>query len=132
MAAKAAKRLHREYEEILRNPLDYWDAYPTETDMFHWIAILTGHPDSPYAGKTFAAELTFTEDYPFKPPIFQFKTSIRHRNVSGTGMICIDILKRGNGGAWSPALTVSKILLSISSLIFEPPSVPVSQRLVTQ
>lgn len=42
--------------------------------------------------------------------------SIYHMNISEHGGICIDILKHN----WSPALSLFKVILSLSSLLTDP------------
>jgi ubiquitin-conjugating enzyme E2 D/E len=81
-----------------------------------WQATIMGPADSPYQGGIFQLEINFPIDYPFKPPKVKFLTKIYHPNVNSSGGICLDILK----DQWSPALTISKVLLSICSLLTDP------------
>ena len=75
-----------------------------------------GPPESAYAGGVFFLNIHFPHDYPFKPPKINFTTRILHMNINSNGSICLDILS----SQWSPALTISKVLLSICSLLTEP------------
>ena len=75
-----------------------------------------GPEGSPYHGGIFFLNIEFPADYPFKPPRLVFETPIYHCNINSNGSICLDILK----DQWSPALTISKVLLSICSLMDDP------------
>lgn len=75
-----------------------------------------GPSDSPFQSGVFFLDIKFPPDYPFKPPQVKFLTRIYHPNINNEGGICLDILKR----QWSPALTISKVLLSICSLLTDP------------
>ena len=68
-----------------------------------------GPDDSPYAGGVFFLNLRFPTDYPFKCPRVTFTTRVYHPNINSNGIINVDILL----SKWSPALTASKVLLSI-------------------
>ncbi|KAF5836049.1 ubiquitin-conjugating enzyme/RWD-like protein [Dunaliella salina] len=89
---------------------------PSAENLLHFFDSNCGPPDSPYAGGVFFVSIHFPPDYPFKPPKVAFQTKVYHPNVNSQGSICLDILK----DQWSPALTVSKVLLSISSLLTDP------------
>ncbi|OAY68710.1 Ubiquitin-conjugating enzyme E2-17 kDa [Ananas comosus] len=89
---------------------------PVGEDMFHWQATIMGPADSPFAGGVFLVNIHFPPDYPFKPPKVSFRTKVFHPNINSNGSICLDILKE----QWSPALTISKVLLSICSLLTDP------------
>ena len=75
-----------------------------------------GPEDSPYAGGLFYLNIKFPQDYPFKPAKFTFTTRVYHPNINSNGSICLDILDK----QWSPALSTSKVLLSLSSLFTDP------------
>jgi ubiquitin-conjugating enzyme E2 D/E len=110
----ALRRLQRELTEIQNDPPANCTAGPTsEADFFTWEAMIFGPSDSPFSGGVFKLSIRFPTDYPFKPPIITFRTKIYHPNINAAGGICLDILK----GQWSPALSISKVLLSILSLL---------------
>uniref|UniRef100_A0A3B3QF47 Ubiquitin-conjugating enzyme E2E 3 (UBC4/5 homolog, yeast) n=1 Tax=Paramormyrops kingsleyae TaxID=1676925 RepID=A0A3B3QF47_9TELE len=124
----SAKRIQKELAEITLDPPPNCSAGPKGDNIYEWRSTILGPPGSVYEGGVFFLDITFSSDYPFKPPKVTFRTRIYHCNINSQGVICLDILKDN----WSPALTISKVLLSICSLLtdcnpenFTPPIHPV-------
>ncbi|KAJ1652624.1 hypothetical protein IWQ61_007080 [Dispira simplex] len=109
----SARRIQKELAEICLDPPSNCSAGPKGDNLYQWASTITGPSESPYAGGIFFLDINFPEEYPFKPPKIVFRTRIYHCNVNSQGQICLDILKDN----WSPALTISKVLLSICSLL---------------
>ena len=110
------RRIQKELHDLRLDPPANCSAGPVGEDLFRWEGVIMGPSDSPYTGGVFKLTIQFPVDYPFKPPHMQFTTKIYHPNINAAGLICLDILK----GQWSPALTISKVLLSITSLLTDP------------
>lgn len=108
------KRLAQELKDLHENPVENCSAGPIkENNLMHWVGMIIGPENSPYNGGIFNLDIQFSAEYPFKPPRIIFTTPIYHCNIAKNGGICLDILK----DQWSPSLTISKVLLSICSLL---------------
>ena len=121
MSAINIKRITKELAEIKSeiksgNVSNIVEANTVGTDITKWTAIIRGPDGSPFEGGKFQLSLTFGSEYPFKPPRITFTSRMHHPNISTVGEICLDILK----DQWSPALSITKVLLSICSLLVDP------------
>ena len=111
----AAQRISKELKNLIADPPSNCSAGPVGDDIFHWQATLMGPKDSPYENGVFFLDINFPADYPYKAPRVTFSTKIYHPNIN-QGNICLDILKNN----WSASLTISKVLLSVCSLLSDP------------
>lgn len=112
----SASRIQKELSLFITDPPDNCSAGPVDDDIFHWEGSIMGPTETVYEGGIFNLDIQFPKNYPFKPPKVRFKTKIYHPNINSGGFICLDIFKDN----WSPALTISKVLLSICSLLTDP------------
>merc|ERR1711971_683873 len=117
MVASNTQRIMKEIEELRNDPPKNITAGPVDaSNIYTWKAVIYGPPDRPYEGGFFEVDISISDKYPMAAPKMVFKSKIYHCNVNSFGAICLSILKDG----WSPALTISTTLLSISSLLTEP------------
>lgn len=110
------RRLRNELRDLLKNPTEGIHACALDASLSYWQASIKGPPDSPYEGGLFFLHIEFPKSYPFRPPLIKFITRIFHPNVSYHGDIGVNILKHD----WAPILMLTKVLVSIRSLLINP------------
>uniref|UniRef100_A0A1A9W9S5 E2 ubiquitin-conjugating enzyme n=1 Tax=Glossina brevipalpis TaxID=37001 RepID=A0A1A9W9S5_9MUSC len=112
-SSSSARRILRELEEIAEERSSIYSAGLKGDNLYEWECVILGQEDTVYEGGVFFLDMHLSPEYPFKPPKVAFRTRIYHCNINSRGNICIDILRDN----WSPALTISTLLLSICSLM---------------
>ncbi|KAK3204919.1 hypothetical protein Dsin_018965 [Dipteronia sinensis] len=112
----SGKRIQREMVELNSDPPPDCSAGPKGDNLYNWVSTIIGPTGTPYEGGIFFLDIIFPSDYPFKPPKVIFKTRIYHCNVDSAGNVWLDILK----DSWSPALTITKVLLAIRLMFTNP------------
>lgn len=116
MASEARRRLLLDLRKLQEEQPANLLASPIDEDIFNWQAVVLGPNDTEWEGGIFTLSMTFTPEYPHKPPTVRFTTRVFHPNVYQDGSICLDIL----GREWSPVFDVIGILTSIQSLLTDP------------
>eukprot|EP00124_Ichthyophonus_hoferi_P005439 Ihof_evm2s789 gene=Ihof_evmTU2s789 len=99
----AIRRIHREFSDLLENPLPYFTNLTTNDDnIFLWTGLLVP-TNPPYNKGAYKFTVEFPEKYPFKAPKVIFQTRMYHPNIDQDGNICMGILK---SDSWKPATKV--------------------------
>ena len=110
------RRINKELKNIIKDLPDNNSAWPSGPDIYHWHGVISGPSDTPYEDGVFYLNIHIPEDYPNAPPKVNFETRIYHCNINSNGAISLDILN----DKWSPALKISTLIVSITSLLSDP------------
>ncbi|KAJ2226582.1 hypothetical protein EV180_002871 [Coemansia sp. RSA 518] len=106
---------------------------PQHESLTRYEAQIDGPPDTPYTNGRFLLDVVLPPRYPLDPPSIKFRTRVYHPNIDDFGNICLEVLKTGKGGCWSPLWTVGKVLIALSVLLESPnPSDPLMPEIADQ
>ncbi|XP_046665358.1 ubiquitin-conjugating enzyme E2 Z-like [Homalodisca vitripennis] len=126
LSTSSLLRIKRDMMSIYTEPPPGILVVPDEEDLTLVHALITGPYSTPYEGGFFYFIVRFPPDYPISSPKVVLMTTggntVRFNpNLYNSGKVCLSILGTWNGPEWSPALTLSSLLISIQSLLTEKP-----------
>ena len=100
------RRINKEIME-LQDSLDTIGCVATRTgvNFYHWIVTIKGPVNTPYSGGLFNFDVTYPDEYPFKPPRVLCLTRIYSSSIDKNGNIGLDILGRN----WAPSIKIHHI-----------------------
>jgi ubiquitin-conjugating enzyme E2 I len=75
-------------------------------------------PTFQWENGVYKLSMTFSEDYPSKPPKCMFEPPLFHPNIFPSGTVCLSILNEDKD--WAPGITVKQVLVGIQDLLNEP------------
>ncbi|KDQ16427.1 hypothetical protein BOTBODRAFT_30768 [Botryobasidium botryosum FD-172 SS1] len=116
VSSAAMRRLMREINTLRTEPPEGIRISVSDEDMLDITGIIAGPVDTPYEGGYFRIKFVFTEEFPAAPPKCRFLTRIFHPNVSSTGEICVNTLKKD----WKPTYGIAHILVTVKCLLIYP------------
>ncbi|GAA5804488.1 ubiquitin-conjugating enzyme/RWD-like protein [Helicostylum pulchrum] len=116
LSGKAIKRIVKELESLQQTPPEDIQVLANDEDLTQIEAWIRGPDGTPYQDGYFKVRLSLDENFPDTPPKGHFITKIFHPNVSPTGEICVNTLKKD----WKPELGIEHVLLTIKCLLIVP------------
>jgi len=107
-------RIDKELDELSSDPPEGCDHVRRYGDSgLEFCGEMLGPEGTAFEGARFAVQMELPHDYPFRPPEVFLQPVPFHPNVDSSGRAICNIF----GKEWSPALTLTKCLLSVRSLL---------------
>ena len=116
-------RIRTDLKDLYKDPLPgICVKIADESDITKIFALITGPSQTPYEGGFFLFKLEIPSEFPNVPPKCELLTTDSGRvrfnpNLYANGKVCLSILGTFTGPSWSPAQSISSVLLSIQSLM---------------
>ncbi|KAG9035719.1 hypothetical protein FRB95_010784 [Tulasnella sp. JGI-2019a] len=112
----AFRRLMREIKQLKTEPQEGIRIITDEENILDVTGIIQGPDGTPYEGGYFKVKFHFTEEFPAAPPKCTMTTKIFHPNVSKSGEICVNTLKKD----WKREYGIAHILVTVKCLLIYP------------
>ncbi|CUA75533.1 ubiquitin-conjugating enzyme E2 S [Rhizoctonia solani] len=112
----AFRKLVKEIQQLRAEPLEDIRVVPSEENMLDVVGIVAGPEGTPYAGGYYHIHFSFPATFPASPPSARMLTKIFHPNVSRSGEICVNTLKKD----WKPTYGLGHVLVTIKCLLIVP------------
>lgn len=117
LAPQTIQRVAKEIKHLVTNPPDGIRYLPQEDEVLTEIHVeIAGPENTPYDGGFFQVKLSLSDGFPHAPPKGVFLTKIFHPNISTSGEICVNTLKKD----WSHELGIAHVLQVIRCLLIVP------------
>ncbi|OLL22545.1 Ubiquitin-conjugating enzyme E2 S-B [Neolecta irregularis DAH-3] len=111
------RRIVKEKESLRRDPpQDIRIVELGDSDITDLQALIMGPEKTPFEGGAFKCKVIYGSDYPSGPPTCTFITRIFHPNISTSGQVCLNTLKKD----WNSEMTISHVLLTVKCLLINP------------
>ncbi|ORY25941.1 ubiquitin-conjugating enzyme/RWD-like protein [Naematelia encephala] len=116
LTPQALRLLSREVVSLRSDPPEGVRVVFDEDDLTAMEGWVQGPDGTPYQGGYFRIRFDFGLEYPNLPPKCTMLTKIFHPNMSKSGEICVDTLKKG----WKKEYGVGHVLVTIKCLLIYP------------
>ncbi|KQJ93604.1 ubiquitin-conjugating enzyme E2 22 [Brachypodium distachyon] len=110
------RQLAKELKNLDESPPEGIRVIVNDDDFTSISADIDGPGGTPYENGIFRMKLVLSHDFPQSPPKGFFVTKIFHPNISSSGEICVNTLKKD----WNPSHGLRHVLLVVRCLLIEP------------
>ncbi|KAH7963405.1 hypothetical protein HPB52_020967 [Rhipicephalus sanguineus] len=119
-------RVLRDLLDLTKDPLTGVYIAAVEHDITRFHVLMVGPSGTPYEGGFFHFLVQCPPEYPMQPPRVRLmntddETVSFNPNIYDSGRVCLDMLGTSNTPGWSPAYSISSVLVSIQSLLTDKP-----------